>query len=483
VTSEAGRAGARGASQRALAKLVLSARRRGVRPPAIVKRVLRRVVASDVESIQLEGWTAPLVGDGPLGVPPIDPATLELGYETHPHIGDGSATLRCLVAVGDCDVAGSAQVAAFLTRRLGEHGIATALAYTPDLSLPDAGSARLADQLRTEGWSVDEVRDAPAAAAVLDGGRFDVISAHGAPDWWVDLASERSIPMLDTLHLPGGVMFEDWPAESARGRRLAGIIAVSDLLRREYLSHDPGIDPRTVTVIPNSIDERRLPRADRARARAWLGLTDEFLFVSLGRFTTQKNPFGLIAAFDRVAAEHPQAHLLIAGRLMDRGYVAQVLALRDSLACRERVHLRDHSAWPSALLAAADAYVLDSFFEGFALSSMEALYAGVPVVLTEVGGAREQIDDGRAGYLVPNPLGDPLAISWDAVGRHAYHGQRNHDELVAAMRRMIGERERWAARREELSASAAERFHADRALTLHADAVRHASAGAETKLV
>ena len=48
---------------------------------------------------------------------------------------------------------------------------------------------------------------------------------------------------------------------------------------------------------------------------------------------------------------------------------------------------------PPHLLAAADGFVLDSFFEGWSLASMEALFAGVPMVLSEVGGAREQIGD------------------------------------------------------------------------------------------
>jgi glycosyltransferase involved in cell wall biosynthesis len=470
-------AGLNESSRRVLAKLALTARRRGVRPPAFVKRLLRRAMVPDLEAVTLEGWTRPLIGDGLLGEPPIDGLTLQAGYQTPAAEENPLATLKCLVAVGECDAGGSAYVAALLTRRLGEHGIATALAYTPDE--PGVGSSRLADQLRSEGRAVNEILDAVAAGTLLDAERFEVISAHGAPGWWVDVASARGIPMIETLHLPPGIMYEDRRAEAARAQRLTGVIAVSELLRSEYLSLVPGLDPGAVTVIPNGIDDRRLPHVDRAQARAWLGLTDEFLFVSLARFSAQKNPIGLISAFDRVAAEHPDVHLLIAGALIDSRYVVELRQQLSVLTGRNRVHLRDHTPWPSALLAAADAFVLDSFFEaGFVLAAMEALYAGVPVLISDVAGAREQMEEGRSGYLVANPLGDPLGVTWETVGAHAYRVQENHDELVTAMKRVIDERVEWAARRGELTKWATDRFGADRSLALHAKAILAARGGA-----
>ena len=75
----------------------------------------------------------------------------------------------------------------------------------------------------------------------------------------------------------------------------------------------------------------------------------------------------------------------------------------------------------STLLAGADAFALEFFFEGWSLASVEALFAGLPVVLIKVGWAREQVgDDQRRGLVVSNPLGDPQVWStgraWGARG-------------------------------------------------------------------
>ncbi|MDG6754537.1 glycosyltransferase, partial [Staphylococcus aureus] len=52
-----------------------------------------------------------------------------------------------------------------------------------------------------------------------------------------------------------------------------------------------------------------------------------------------------------------------------------------------------------ALLASAQAFVLASDHEGFPLSILEAMRAGLPVVATDLPGIREQLDDGRCGLL------------------------------------------------------------------------------------
>jgi glycosyltransferase involved in cell wall biosynthesis len=51
-------------------------------------------------------------------------------------------------------------------------------------------------------------------------------------------------------------------------------------------------------------------------------------------------------------------------------------------------------------LAAADAFVLSSNWEGNPLSVMEAMSAGLPVVSTAVGGVPELVESGRSGLLV-----------------------------------------------------------------------------------
>jgi glycosyltransferase involved in cell wall biosynthesis len=108
---------------------------------------------------------------------------------------------------------------------------------------------------------------------------------------------------------------------------------------------------------------------------------------------------------------------------------------------------------------------------------MEALYAGVPVILSDVGGAREQVGtDGERGYVVNNPLGDPVAVNWSRIRAALYGAQPNRGELVAAMSRMVEERDKWCSRRDGLREESASRFHPAHALSGHAGVIRSAAA-------
>jgi glycosyltransferase involved in cell wall biosynthesis len=68
------------------------------------------------------------------------------------------------------------------------------------------------------------------------------------------------------------------------------------------------------------------------------------------------------------------------------------------------------------LLRAADIFVLPSHREGMPRSIIEAMLCGLPVVATDIRGAREEVVDGRTGLLVPVARPEALAA---ALGRLA----------------------------------------------------------------
>jgi glycosyltransferase involved in cell wall biosynthesis len=455
-----------------MTRVLMRAQRSSWRPPPAIRRIAGRVLQRGVSSANVvDDWSTSLRGEPRAEAPPLE--AVDVSRVSGPGPAEvAGRRLRCVLVSHLLDVGGTEEVLAFLARRLPDHGIDTTVMFTR----PAPGTvSRLAVALRSEGIEVVEV-DETTVGAALDAHRPDVISAHGPPEWWMEAASERGIPYLETLHGMHSFFGIDWAAEARRSRGVTRFVAVSELVRRQYLAGNSALDPERIVTVPNSVDQARIPRLDRAACRAWLGLDDEFLFVSLARFTLQKNPFGLIAAFDEVATERPDVHLLIAGRPDEHAYPHQVRRLRDELAARDRIHLRDHAPWPAVPLAAADAFVMDSYFEGWSLASMEGLYAGLPVVLSDVGGGREQVGEtGERGYLVPNPVGDPLAVTWETIGETLYSEQPNRAELVQAMARVADERSTWSARREDLRTESAARFHPDHALRGHAAVIRAAA--------
>ncbi len=469
-------------------------------PPPLRTRLRGLVawVARQRRAPAVEDWASPLVRTLPdsearysapswatASVPAavlIDPArsaTLEGAGS------DGIDRLRCLLVTDALDVGGMDEVVAFLASRLPAERFRTAVLHAP--SRPAATGrplGRLGRVLAAGGIEVHEC-GADDGPAWIGQWRPDVISAHCAPDWVLAAAHRLGVPYVDTLHGMGHMYGSVPQAEAERGTKLAAVAAVSEVVRRKYLAGNPGFPPAKIVTIPNGVDDQRRSGGDRAAARYHLGLTSEYVFVSLARHHVAKNTYGLVTAFADLARRRPEVHLVIAGRADHLRYYRQVLRLRDSLPCADRIHLRDHVASPADLLVAADGFVMDSFYEGGPLASMEALFAGVPVVLSDVGDAREQIGaDPSRGHLVANPIGcDPLYVDWESIGAARYRSQANRDELVVAMEHLVADRDSYLHDRKLLAAESAERFSAEVCVSRHAALLRAVVASSDLSLV
>ena len=83
------------------------------------------------------------------------------------------------------------------------------------------------------------------------------------------------------------------------------------------------------------------------------------------------------------------------------------------------------------MLAAIDVFVLPSIaVESFSNAALEAMSMGRPVILSDIGGAREMIDDGVEGYVVPTEL----AARLPAIIAALYADRRKRLQMGAAAR-------------------------------------------------
>lgn len=185
------------------------------------------------------------------------------------------------------------------------------------------------------------------------------------------------------------------------GRAAGGLLAVSAALKADMVAL--GLPETRIRVHYTGVDLARFaPAPDRAAAKAALGVTGPLL-VSVGALIERKGHGLVIAALARL----PGATLLIAGHGPHR---AALEAEAAAHGVADRVRLlgsQPHDALP-ALLAAADVSVLASASEGLANAWVEALACGTPIVIGDVGGARELVDRPAAGRLVAR---DPEAIA------------------------------------------------------------------------
>ena len=390
--------------------------------------------------------------------------------------------LRCLLVTCALDVGGLDEMVALLARRLPAYGVQTAVLHaTSNPSATGEPKGRLGRMLHSQGIEVHEA-NGRGAQGWIERWRPDVISTHHVPDWALAIVQRIGVPDVDTLHGAYHLFNADRRAEPVRGTGPSAIVAVSEITRQQYLARNPDFSADRIVTIPNGVDDERRSGGDRAVVRGRLGLADEYLFVSLARHCLQKNTYGLVTAFGELARHHPEVHLVIAGRPDEIRYYRQVRRLRDSLPWRDRIHLRDHVAAPAELLAAADGFVHNAFFEGGPLVSMEALCAGLPVVLSDACGAREQIRDDRAcGFVVANPLGDPLNADWESMGAARYRPQMNRDEFATAMEYLVAHRDDYLRDRERLAAESTMRFSASVCLARHAAVLLAVATGADCR--
>jgi glycosyltransferase involved in cell wall biosynthesis len=193
-------------------------------------------------------------------------------------------------------------------------------------------------------------------------------------------------------------------------RRSRAVVGVSAATANELAAH-LRLPPDRVRVVHNGIRPRV---GDGASVRRELGVSDgEMLVVAIGNLKPVKAHTVLLEALVRVSTREgmPPWRLAIAGT----GSEAQRLeALAAEHGVTDRVHLLGYRADVGDILAAGDVWAMTSLSEGLPLALIEAMFAGKPIVASNVGGIPEVIEHDRNGLLVPSKDSDALA---DAFAR------------------------------------------------------------------
>lgn len=324
---------------------------------------------------------------------------------------------------------------AALAERLAGHGIETVLAGPADAEIrTGVRSAGIEYQpLPIVGNMLAPGRDGRSLLrllALLRTGRFQLVHAHAQKAGVLARLAGR-LAGVPSLYTPHSFVYRTQlvrPRRGARarflvfrqlerrlGRNTSALVAVADYERRLALE-DSICPPDRVHVILNGVecDTAAIPDAELLAFRR-----DGPLLGLVATLRAQKGLPTLLDALEILAAEGRAPRVAIVGN----GELSSIVDRRlRSGPLGETTILRPFRGSAAPYLAALDAFVLPSYWEGMPIAVLEAMAMGLPVVASAVGGTPEAVIDGETGYLVPprdaRALADRLAtIAADTEAR------------------------------------------------------------------
>lgn len=225
---------------------------------------------------------------------------------------------------------------------------------------------------------------------------MDVFTMHGIPHkTWVRDARGKNMSLFDFA--------VDWVERRGITKSKPFILPVSTLvrdeLRRVYPLPEnrvrvihPGMDPQV-----SSGQDRALMRADIREGYGFTENDSVALFVGMN-FEIKRLDL-VIEALSNAARIRPEARpaLIVVGRGDRKRYMAQA----QDLGIGDRVKFAGVTDRMDAYYSSADLFVMPSRFDTFGLVVLEAMAAGLPVIITERTGARDLVQSGREGFVVP----------------------------------------------------------------------------------
>lgn len=265
------------------------------------------------------------------------------------------------------------------------------------------------------------------ACALLDATHFDLIHAH---DWLVVFAAQAlkhqyRLPLIGTIHATeqgrsrGGTLYTSLQrdihgAEWWLVYEAWRVITCSHHMASEVQAFFR-VPPEKIDVVPNGVfayPNGHWSQADLEACRCRYRFLNKRLVFAVGRLVYEKGFHLLVEAVPRVLSEFPDTQFVIAGRgpeapdLMQR---ARKLGVSDYVHFPGFISDRERDC----LYHAAACAVFPSLYEPFGIVALEAMAAGCPVVVAEVGGLREVVRHSKTGITVyPD---DVQSVAWGVM--------------------------------------------------------------------
>ena len=228
----------------------------------------------------------------------------------------------------------------------------------------------------------------------------DVINTHSSTDTWLAAlacaTSSKAPPIVRTRHISAPIP-NDPLTRWLYLRATRHIVTTGERLR-EQLIRDNRFRAETIVSVPTGIDLARFAPADRAQAKARLGLDPAQACIGIvATLRSWKGHRYLVEAF--AGLKRKDARLLLVGDGPGRDNLKQQVA---QLGLDARVLMPGNQIDVAPWLQALDVFALPSYAnEGVPQALMQAMAVGVPVISTPVGSIDELVRHEETGLMVP----------------------------------------------------------------------------------
>jgi glycosyltransferase involved in cell wall biosynthesis len=214
-------------------------------------------------------------------------------------------------------------------------------------------------------------------------------------------------------HIPARVLkyYEtNFPAFHHKAKH---IISVSEATKKDIVeTYD--LDPAKVTVAHNALPQGFEPLSDEAKTKIRAKISDgNPYFLYLGSLHPRKNIVGLVKAFELFKEKNKsQYKLVLVGRMAWKTKEIEK-ALTKSKFKNDIIHLENITDGVYDIMAAADAFLYLSFFEGFGIPILEAMACKVPVICSNVSSMPEVANE--SALLVDPTNIKEIAVQMQAI--------------------------------------------------------------------
>ena len=252
-------------------------------------------------------------------------------------------------------------------------------------------------------------------------GKFDVIHAH---DWLVAYAAKTlkhsfDIPLVATIHATeagrNGGIHDEVQRYINDTEWLLTYEATEVIVNSKFMKNDVqrlfGLPYEKINVIPNGLNLTAFSGLERDYSfRRQYAADNEKIILTMGRMVYEKGVQNLVAAMPKILDNYHDAKLVIVGK---GGMIDDLKAQVHSLGIDHKVCFAGFlNSRKVPIYQCADVAVFPSTYEPFGIVALEAMLAGVPTVVSDVGGLDEIVEHGVNGMKSyagnPNSIADSI---------------------------------------------------------------------------